>query len=139
MKRIAVLLVLFGAGFLAASFALADDGGGGRDNHRDKSTSTAKPTPTSTTKTTTTTTTTTPKKKCKSVSLKGTAGATSFTMTVDKSSKAFRKLKLTSATLTFSGKVSVHAKLCSTGSTAAPTLELRDLRVRSAGDEDDDD
>ena len=32
MKRIAVLLILFGAGFLVASFALADDGGTGRDS-----------------------------------------------------------------------------------------------------------
>ena len=83
MKRLAVLLVLFGAGFLVASFALADDGGQGRD----KSTSTAKPTTstkvTTTIKTTTRTTTTTPRQKCKSVSLKGTAGATSFTITVD--------------------------------------------------------
>jgi hypothetical protein len=138
MKRLAVLLVLFGAGFLVASFALADDGG--RD--RDKTTSTAKPTTstkiTSTVRTTTSTTTTTPKKKCKSVSMKGTAGATSFTITVDKASKAARSLKGKTATLTFSGKVSVNAKLCSTGS-AASTFELRNLHVRSGHDEDDDD
>jgi hypothetical protein len=125
MKRLAVLLVLFGAGFLVASFALADDGGKGRD----KSTSAAKPT---------TSTTTTPKKKCKSVSLKGTAGATSFTITVEKSSKAARSLEGKTATLTFSGKVSVNAKLCSTGA-AASTFELRNLHVRSGHHEDDDD
>ena len=138
MKRLAVLLVLFGAGFLVASFALADDGGQGRD----KSTSTAKPTTstkvTTTIKTTTRTTTTTPRQKCKSVSLKGTAGATSFTITVDKSSRAARSLKGKTATLTFSGKVSVNAKLCSTSSTAS-TFELRNLHVRSGHDEDDDD
>jgi hypothetical protein len=133
MKRLAVLLVLFGAGFLVASFALADDGG--RD--RDKTTSTAK---TSTKGTTTVkTTTTTPKKKCKSVSLKGTAGATTFTITVDESSKSARLLQGKAATLTFSGKVSVNAKMCSTGSAAASTFELRNLHVRSGGDEDDDD
>jgi hypothetical protein len=130
MKRIAVLLVLFGAGFLVASFALADDGGKGKH----KSTTAT----TKTTTTTTKTTTTTPKKKCKNVSLKGTASPTSFTITVEKSSKAFRKLKVTSATLTFSGKVSVNAKMCSIGS-AAPTFELRNLHVRSGHDEDDDD
>jgi hypothetical protein len=121
MKRIAVLLVLFGAGFFVASFALADDGGG-RDNHRDKSTSTA----------------TTTTKKCKSVSIKGTAGATSFTITVDKSSKAARSLEGKPVTLTFSGKVSVNAKMCSTG-TAVATFELRNLHVRAGDDEDDDD
>ena len=137
MKRLAVLLVLFGAGFLVASFALADDGGG-RD--RDK-TSTAKTSTkrTTTVKTTTASTTTTPKKKCKSVSLKGTAGATTFTITVDKSSRAARMLQGKAATLTFSGKVSVNAKMCSTGTAAASTFELRNLHVRSGGDEDDDD
>src|SRR5262245_2804178 len=127
MKRLAVLLVLFGAGFLVASFALADDGG----KNRDKTSSTAK--------TTTATTTTTPKKRCKNVSLKGTAGATTFTITVDKSSKAARSLQDKAATLTFSGKVSVNAKMCSTGSAAASTFELRNLHVRSGGDQDDDD
>jgi hypothetical protein len=129
MKRIAVLLILLGAGFLVASFALADDG----DKGKNKSTSSAK----TSTKTTTTTTTTTPK-KCKKVSLKGTAGATTFMIKVDKSSKAARSLKGQTVTLTFSGKVSVNAKMCSTG-TAAATFELRNLHVRSGHDEDDDD
>jgi hypothetical protein len=128
MKRLAVLLILFGAGFLVASFALADDGGKG--NHKSTTATTSTKTAPATT--------TTPKKKCKNVSLKGSASATSFTITVDKSSKAFRKLKLTSAPVTFSGKVSVNAKMCSVGS-AAPTFELRNLHVRSGHDEDDDD
>ncbi len=72
------------------------------------------------------------------MSLKGTAGATTFTITVDKSSRSARSLKGTTATLTFSGKVSVSAKMCSTGSAAA-TFELRNLHVRSGHDEDDDD
>jgi hypothetical protein len=136
MKRLAVLLVLFGAGFLVASFALADDGGRDRDKTSTAKTSTKR---TTTVKTTTASTTTTPKKKCKSVSLKGTAGATTFTITVDKSSKAARLLQGKAATLTFSGKVSVNAKMCSTGTAAASTFELRNLHVRSGGDEDDDD
>jgi len=136
MKRLAVLLVLFGAGFLVASFALADDGGRERDKTSTAKTSTKR---TTTVKTTTASTTTTPKKKCKSVSLKGTAGATTFTITVDKSSRAARLLKGKAATLTFSGKVSVNAKMCSTGSAAASTFELRNLHVRSGGDQDDDD
>ena len=130
MKKIAVVLVLFGAGFLVSSFALADDGGG---RHKDKTTSTVKTT------TTKPTTTTVPKKNCRNVSIKGTAGATSFTVTVDSSSRAARTFKGKSVSLTFSGKVSINAKMCSSGSSAAATFELRNLHVRSGHDEDDDD
>jgi hypothetical protein len=129
MKRLAVLLALFCAGLLAASFAFADDGGGkGRGNGKNDSQSTS-------------TSTTSSGKKCRNVSLKGTAGATSFTITVDKSSKAGRDLQGKPATLTFSGKVSVNARMCSavtTGATpAAATFELRNLKVAKSGEGDD--
>jgi hypothetical protein len=118
MKRIAVLLALFCAGLLAASFALADNGGKGKG---DAQTSTASSSP-----------------KCKNVSLKGTAAATSFTVTVEKSNKAGRDLKGKPATLTFSGKVNINARMCSaatTGTTpAAATFVLRNLKVaKSSG------
>jgi hypothetical protein len=75
MKRLAVLLALFCAGLLAASFAFADDGGGkGKGKNEAKTTST------------------TSAKKCRNVSLKGTSPSTSFTITVEKSSKAARDL-----------------------------------------------
>jgi hypothetical protein len=126
MKRIGVLLALFCAGLLAASFAFADDGGKGKDKGRSATGSTS---------------TTSSGKKCKNVSLKGTAGATSFTVTVEKSSKAARDLKGKPATLTFSGKVNVNARICSattTGATpAAATFELRNLKVGKSGEDDD--
>jgi hypothetical protein len=125
MKRIGVLLALLCAGLLAASFAFADDGGKGKGKGKDKAV-------------TGSTSTTSSAKKCKNVSLKGTAGATSFTVTVDKSNKAGRDLKGKPATLTFSGKVSVNARLCSatTGATAA-TFELRNLKVGKSDEKDD--
>jgi hypothetical protein len=125
MKRIGVLLALFCAGLLAASFAFADDGGKGKGKNNAVTGSTS---------------TTSSAKRCKNVSLKGTAGATSFTITVDKSSKAGRDLKGKPATLTFSGKVNVNARLCSapTGATAAAaTFELRNLKVAKSGQKDD--
>ena len=119
MKRIAVLVALFCVGLLAASFAFADDGGKGKGKGKDHQSGS--------------TSTTSSGKSCKNVSLKGTAGATSFTITVEKSSKAGRDLNGTPATLTFSGKVSVNARLCSAATTgAAPasgTFELRNLKV----------
>ncbi len=123
MKRIAVLLALFCAGLLAASFAFADDGGKGKGNDQAQSSSTS---------------TTSSGPKCKNVSLKGTAAATSFTVTVDKSSKAGRDLNGKPATLTFSGKVNINARMCSaatTGATpAAATFVLRNLKVaKSSG------
>jgi hypothetical protein len=122
MKRIAVLLALFCAGLLAASFAFADDGGKGKAKNQAESG---------------TTSTTSSGKNCKNVSLKGTAGATSFTVTVDKSSKAGRDLKGKSATMTFTGKVSINARMCSpatTGATpATATFELRNLKVAKSG------
>jgi hypothetical protein len=116
MKRIGVLLTLFCVGLLAASFAFAEDGGKGKNKSETGSTST-----------------TSSAKKCKNVSLKGTAGATTFTVTVDKSSKAGRDLKGQPATLTFSGKVSINARMCSEGTTGATpataTFQLRNLKV----------
>jgi len=130
MKRIAVLLALFCSGLLVASFALADDGGKGKN--RSESTSSSS--------------TTTGKKgsKCKNVSLKGTAAATTFTITVQKSNKAGRDLKGKPVTLKFEGKVNVNARMCSSGTTAAgaaaaSTFELRNLKVAKASSEEDDD
>lgn len=118
MKRIGVLLALFCVGLLAASFAFADDGGKGKGKNQT---------------TTGSTSTSSAGKKCKNVSLKGTAAATTVTITVDKSSKAGRDLKGKPATLTFSGKVNINARMCSAGTTgAAPavaTFELRNLKV----------
>jgi hypothetical protein len=122
MKRIAVLLALFCAGLLAASFAFADNGGKGKGNVQAQTGST---------------TTTSSGPKCKNVSLKGTAAATSFTVTVEKSSKAARDLIGKPATLTFSGKVNINARMCSaaaTGATpAAATFVLRNLKVAKSG------
>ena len=123
MKRIAVLLALFCVGLLAASFAFADNGGKGKDDTESGSTST-----------------TSSGTKCHNVSLKGTAAATSFTVTVDKSSKAGRDLKGKPVTLTFTGKVSVNARMCSAATTgAAPataTFELRNLKVAKSSEGD---
>jgi hypothetical protein len=123
MKRIAVLLALFCVGLLVASFAFADNGGKGKGTTESGSTST-----------------TSSGQKCHIVSLKGTAPATSFTVTVDKSSKAGRDLKGKPATLTFTGKVSVNARMCSaatTGATpAAATFELRNLKVANSSGAD---
>ena len=121
MKRLAVLLVLFCAGLLAASFALADDGGKGKGKNDTQSNSTS---------------TSSSGQKCKNVSLKGTAGATSFTITVDRSSKAGRDLNGKPATLTFSGKVNINARMCSGGAAPAAaeaaTFQLRNLKVGKA-------
>ena len=120
MRRIAVLLALLCAGGLLASFALADNGGGnGKAKGHNKAT---------------TSTNGKPAKTCRTISLKGTAGATSFTVTVTKANKAGRDLK--SATVTFSGKVNVNGTLCTEGSGAtatAGTLQLRNLHVGKAG------
>ena len=127
MKRIGVLLALFCVGLLAASFAFADDGGKGKGKD-DQSVAGS-------------TSTSSSGKKCKNVSLKGTAAATSFTVTVDKSSKAGRDLKGKPATLTFSGKVNINARMCSAGTTgatpAAATFELRNLKVAKPSKNDD--
>ena len=113
MKRIPVLLALLCAGGLLASFALADNGGGnGKGKGKEKTTSTG----------------VTAAKKCRNVSLKGTAGASTFTVTVTKGNKAARDLK--TATVTFSGKVNVNGTLCTEGTAAtAGTLQLRNLHV----------
>jgi hypothetical protein len=126
MKRIALLLVVFCLGLLAASFAFADDGGGkkGRDGSASTSTSSTDEGKGD-------------KKKCHNVSLKGTAPATTFTITVDRANKAGRDLK--SATLTFSGKVNVNAVMCSSDSSgaggSASSLKLRNLKVGKAASE----
>jgi hypothetical protein len=124
MKRAALLLVLFCVGLLAASFAFADDGGKRKDHSESGSTST-----------------TTSGKKCRNVSLKGTAGATTFTVTVEKSSKAGRDLTGKPVTLTFSGKVGINARMCSAATTggtpAAATFELENLKVAKSGKGDD--
>jgi hypothetical protein len=125
MKRIGVLLALFCVGLLAASFAFADDGGKGKGKNQT---------------TTGSTSTSSSGKKCKNVSLKGTAAATTFTVTVDKSSKAGRDLKGKPATLTFSGKVNINARMCSAGTGATPaaaTFELRNLKVAKSTQNDD--
>jgi hypothetical protein len=122
MKRIAVLLALFCTGLLLASFALADNGGGKGKGKNQATSSTG------------TTTNGKSGKKCKNVSLKGTAGATTFTITVTKANKAARDLK--SATVTFSGKVNINGTMCSEGTAGATatagTLQLRNLHVGKA-------
>src|SRR5438552_3899549 len=119
MKRIGLLVLVFCLGLLAASFAFANNGGG-RGGSDTESTSTS-----------TSTSSSGDKQKCHNVSLKGTAPATTFTITVDKANHAGRDLR--SATLTFSGKVNVNAVMCSDDSTAggpsATTLKLRNLKV----------
>ena len=117
MKRIGLLALVFCAGLLAASFAFADSGSKGPRPGRTESGST----------------TTTSKKKCQNVSLKGTAPATSFTVTVEKANKAGRDLK--TAAITFSGKVSINGQLCSGDS--ASTVKLRNLKVEKATSSDD--
>jgi len=124
MKRIAVLLALFCAGLLLASFALADNGGGNGKGKNKQTSSTG--------------TTTNGKgkdaKKCRNISLKGTAGATTFTVTVTKANKAGRDLK--TATVTFSGQVNINGTMCSEGTTGATAtagmLKLRNLHVGKA-------
>jgi hypothetical protein len=118
MKRIGLVLIVFCLGLLAASFAFADDGGKGKGKSSDAQGNA---------------------QKCHNISLKGTAPATSFTVTVDKANKPGRDLK--TATVTFSGKVSINAQLCSAGDasgSAAPssTLKLRNLKVGKASSED---
>jgi hypothetical protein len=131
MKAKALLVALFVAG-IAASFAVAapsdDDGGKGNGKHRGAA---------ATTTATTGTTTTTPAQRCRNVELKGTAVPSTFTMTVEKASRRARSVK--TATVTFSGKVKVSARMCSTGQAAAATFQLRVLKVAKDDDEDDDD
>jgi hypothetical protein len=125
MKRIALLVLVFCLGLLAASFAFADDGGKkGRGGSASTSTSSGEGKGKD-------------KKKCHNVSLKGTAPATSFTVTVEKANKAGRDLK--SATISFSGKVSINAQMCSgDSSAAASTFKLRNLKVGKASSEGSD-
>src|SRR4051812_3710128 len=112
MKRIAVLLVLLSALLVGASFAFADDGGD-KGKGKDKQTDS---------------------QKCHNVSLKGTAPATTFTVTVEKANKAGRDLK--TATVTFSGQVRINAQLCAGDTSAtASTLQLRNLKVAKASSE----
>lgn len=123
MKRIAIFLVLLTALLVSASFALADDGGKGKGKDKQKNAKAESA------------------QKCRNISLKGTAAATTFSVTVDKANKAGRDLK--TASITFSGKVNINAQLCadSSGSAAsASTLKLRNLKVaKAASSEDDDD
>jgi hypothetical protein len=125
MKRIALLVLVFCLGLLAASFAFADDGGKkGRGGSASTSTSSGEGKGKD-------------KKKCHNVSLKGNAPATSFTVTVEKANKAGRDLK--SATISFSGKVSINAQMCSgDSSAAASTFKLRNLKVGKASSEGSD-
>ena len=119
MKRFALLFALFCAGLLTASFALADNGKG---KGKDKSATAA-----------TTSTTGKDKKKCHNLSLKGTAAAQTFTVTVEKSNKAGRDLNGKPVTLKFQGKVNVNAIMCAdttAGAAAgASTFQLRNLKV----------
>jgi len=132
MKRLVLLAIVFCLGLLASSFAFADDGGEGKG--KDKSASAAMTSPTGK-----------DKKKCRNVSLKGTAAATTFTITVDKSNKAGRDLKGKPVSLKFEGKVNVNAIMCagdsSSGAAAASdsTFQLRNLKVaKPAASEDGD-
>ena len=111
MKRLSAVALVFCLGLLATSFAFADDGGdkGGKGDKSDK------------------------QGRCHNVSLKGTAPATSFTITVDKANKAGRDLK--TATVTFSGKVGINAELCPSGDSGS-TLKLRNLKVGKASSDD---
>src|SRR4051794_35894613 len=118
MKRIALLLVVFCLGLVAASFAFADNGGKGKgkDGSESASTSTSDDTGDKG-----------KNKKCHNVSLKGTAAATTFTVSVDKANKAGRDLK--TATITFSGKVNINAQMCSgEAAGSASTFKLRNLK-----------
>ncbi len=126
MKKKALLLALFVAG-LAASFAVGSTAGIFEG----------------TTSTHATTGTTTGENEhgkkdnsCHNVSFHGTAAATSFSLTIDKSSKPGRDLG-SSANLSFSGKVSVKARLCGTGTSA--TLQLRELKVGEHQSQDEQD
>jgi len=123
MRNKALLLGLFVAG-LAASFAVGSSAG------------ILEGTTTGTTQATTTTGEHDHGKKdksCHNVSLHGTAGATSFTLAIDKSSKAGKDLG-SSANVSFSGQVSVKARLCGTGTGA--TVQLRELKVGEHQGED---
>jgi hypothetical protein len=118
MKRLSAVALIFCLGLLATSFAFADDGGKGNGKDDEQGGNA---------------------QKCHNISLKGTAPATSFTVTVDKANKAGRDLK--TATVTFSGKVSINAQLCSAGdssgsATPSSTLKLRNLKVGKASSED---
>ena len=111
MRRIGLVLLVFSLGLLATSFAFADDGGKGKGGDSGD------------------------KQKCHTISLKGTAPATTFTVTVDKANKAGRDLK--TATVAFSGKVSINAQLCSSGDAASgTTLKLRNLKVAKTSSSD---
>jgi hypothetical protein len=117
MKRLSAVALVFCLGLLATSFAFADDGGKGKGKNNEQGNT----------------------EKCHNISLKGTAPATSFTVTVDKANKAGRDLK--TATVTFSGKVSINAQLCTAGdssgsATPSSTLKLRNLKVGKASSED---
>ena len=120
MKRFVLLAIVFCLGLLASSFAFADDGGEGKG--KDKSASAAMTSPTGK-----------DKKKCRNVSLKGTAAATTFTVTVDKSNKAGGDLKGKPVTIKFEGKVNINAIMCAdtaAGAAAgASTFQLRNLKV----------
>ena len=113
MKRVGFIALLAGVSLLAASFAFADDGGkgNGKDKQKDG-------------------------QKCQNVSLKGTAPATTFTVSVDKANKAGRDLK--TATVTFSGKVSINGQLCASGDSgpSGSTLKLRNLKVGKPSSDD---
>jgi hypothetical protein len=126
MRNKALVFALFAAG-LAASFAVGSSAG------------VLEGTTGSTRATTTGTTTGEPDhgkkdRSCRNVSLHGTAGASSFTLAVDKSNEAGKSLG-PSVSLSFSGRVSVKARLCGTG--AAATLQLRELKVAEHQSEQD--
>jgi hypothetical protein len=120
MKKLALLLMVFCVGLLVASFAFADAGGGkGKDREKTATTSESG-------------------QKCRNVSLKGTAAAATFTITVERSSKAGRDLVGKPATLTFQGKVNVNARMCAAapGTTSPATFQLRNLKVGKGGGDD---
>ena len=132
MRRIALLLVVFCFGLLAASFAFADDGGKGKGK-QDQSAA----------ESTTSTNKGKGKKKCQNLSIKGTAAATTFTITVDRSNKAGRDLNGQPISLKFQGKVNINALMCSGDSTAgavaaASTFQLRNMKVAKPGASEED-
>lgn len=70
--------------------------------------------------------------KCRNVELKGTVAAGSLSVSVTKANKRGHDLVGQSASLSFSGKVSVKARMCAAGgatTASGATLQLRVLKV----------
>ena len=118
MKRFIPLLALFAAG-VVASYALASPPPGHHDSISSSSTSTSEHGKSGDHAT-----------KCHPINLKGAVSGGTIALNVTKASGHGSNLPGTTANLTVNGKVSVQAWACSAaGSTAAPTLFLRQLHV----------